>query len=110
MPSKIRNPKSEIRSLQSAIRNPQSAIEWLAPLLQTNDSVFPSGSYAHSFGLEGLVQLRQAADPARLAELLRRQVIPALEHFELPLVRLAHHAAQDADVARLLELDERCGA
>jgi urease accessory protein len=110
MPSEIRNPKSTIRSPKPAIRNPQSAIEWLAPLLQTNDSVFPSGTYAHSFGLEGLVQLGQAAEPATFAEWLRRQVMPALEHFELPLVRLAHQAAQDADVARLLELDERCEA
>ena len=31
---------------------------WLPGLLQTNDAIFPSGSYAHSFGLEGLVELK----------------------------------------------------
>ena len=97
-------------TMKSAIRNPQSAMEWLPQLLQTNDSIFPSGSYAHSFGLEGLVQLGQAAEPVAFAEFLRHQVVPTMEHLELPFVRLAHQAAQDADAARLLELDEHYGA
>ena len=99
-----------MKHADSAFRIPHSAFEWLPQLLQTNDSIFPSGSYAHSFGLEGLVQLGQAAEPVAFAEFLRHQIAPALEHLELPFVRLAHQAAQDADAARLLELDERYGA
>ncbi|MSU62084.1 MAG: urease accessory protein UreF [Pedosphaera sp.] len=88
----------------------KSEIAWLPQLLQTTDSIFPSGSYAHSFGLEGLVQLGQVAEPVDFAEFLRHQVVPAMEHMELPFVRLAHRAAGDADVSRLLELDEHYGA
>ena len=29
---------------------------WIVGLLQAGDSFYPTGSYAHSFGLEGLVQ------------------------------------------------------
>src|SRR5437899_2607561 len=86
------------------------AICWLPQLLQTSDSIFPSGSFAHSFGLEGCVQLGQVNDQATLKGFLRDQVVPALRNFELPFVRLAYRAAQDSDVARLLALDERYGA
>jgi len=85
-------------------------MDWLPQLLQTNDSLFPSGSFAHSFGLEGLVQLEQIADPESLRDFIRQQLVPALEHFELPFVRLAHGAALGNDVATLLALDERYGA
>jgi len=85
-------------------------MDWLPRLLQTNDSLFPSGSFAHSFGLEGLVQLEQITDPESLGDFMRDQLVPALENFELPVVRLAHGAALRGDVARLLALDERYGA
>ena len=29
---------------------------WLPQLLQISDTMFPTGSYAHSYGLEGFVQ------------------------------------------------------
>src|SRR5258707_9840883 len=85
-------------------------MDWLPQLLQTNDALFPSGSFAHAFGLEGLVQLEQVTDQESLEEFIRDQLVPALEHFELPFVRLAHGAAEKDDPARLLALDERYGA
>jgi urease accessory protein len=85
-------------------------MNWLSQMLQTSDSLFPSGSFAHSFGLEGLVQLGRLADPAALAGELRAQIVPALERFELPFVRLAFEAARAGQVPRLLALDERYGA
>src|SRR5437899_508919 len=85
-------------------------MDWLPQLLQTNDSLFPSGSFAHSFGLEGLVQLEQIAGPESLGDFVREQLVPVLENFELPFARLAHGAALQGDVARLLALDERYGA
>lgn len=99
-----------IEDMKSEIRNPKSEIAWLPQLLQTTDSIFPSGSYAHSFGLEGLVQLGQVVAPVDFTEFLRHQVVPAMEHLELPFVRLAHRAAEDADISRLLELDDHYGA
>ncbi len=85
-------------------------LAWLPQLLQTNDSIFPSGSYAHSFGLEGLVQLELITDPDSFADFLRRQIVPALRQMELPFVRFAFDAATDHRLARLCELDECYGA
>ena len=70
-------------------------MDWLPQLLQTNDASFPSGSFAHSFGLEGLVQLGQVTDRDTFGDFIRHQIVPALEHFELPFVRLANEAARD---------------
>jgi len=71
-------------------------LTWLPQLLQTNDASFPSGSFAHSFGLEGLVQLGQVTDQASFRDFLCEQMVPAMEHHELPFVRLAYEATQDA--------------
>src|SRR5437870_3170446 len=51
---------------------------WLVGLLQTTDSFFPTGSYAHSFGLEGFVQEGIVHDVATLREYLRHSMLPAL--------------------------------
>lgn len=79
--------------------------DWLALLLQTSDPLFPTGAYAHSFGLEELVSLGLVHDEATLLDFLRHQIIPALENFELPLLRFAHEAAVHEDLERLCELD-----
>jgi urease accessory protein len=83
---------------------------WLPALLQTNDSIFPSGTYAHSFGLEGLVELKLVSDANSLRNFLHQTVIPALQHFELPMLHFAYEAALDGNIPRLLELDARYGA
>ena len=90
--------------------NAADLMEWLPQLLQTNDSFFPSGTFAHSFGLEGLVHLGHVGDQADFGNFISEQVVPALEHFELPFVRLAHDAARNSAVAKLVVLDERYGA
>ena len=63
-------------------------------LLQVVDSSFPSGSYAHSLGLEALYALGDV----ELAGHVRFLLANALERVELPVIRLAH--AGD-DVRRL---------
>ena len=78
--------------MDSAIPVPSSALAWLPQLLQTNDSIFPSGSYAHSFGLESLVQLGVVTDRESLRELLLQHLLPIFQHVDLPFVRLAHEA------------------
>jgi len=85
-------------------------MDWLPQLLQTSDSLFPSGSFAHSFGLEGLVQLGQVTDQESFGDFIRDHLVPALEHFELPFVRFAYDATKANDLARLIDLDERYGA
>jgi urease accessory protein len=83
---------------------------WLLPLMQTTDSMFPSGSYAHSFGLEGMVQLERVQDPAGLRAFLFGTILPSLERYELPFVAHAFRAGCARDLDRVIDLDEMYGA
>ena len=84
-----------------------TAAGWLVGLLQAGDSFYPTGSYAHSFGLEGLVQGGVVRDRATLREFLFRSVLPSLQRVELPLAAHAWRAfgAEDwraiGDLSRL---------
>ena len=70
-------------------------------LLQTTDSLFPTGAYAHSGGLEGLVT-DGAKDPEELIESILRR---AFARVDLPACALAHRAAEAGEEAVLLEID-----
>jgi urease accessory protein len=96
--------------MSKAVTPQDHTLEWLPQLLQTSDSFFPSGAYAHSFGLEGLTQLGFVNDADSFGRFLQEQILPALRRMELPFVRFAFDAAMDGNVARLCELDERYGA
>jgi urease accessory protein len=85
-------------------------IDWLPGLLQASDPLFPTGAYAHSFGLEEIVRLGVVSDEAGLAEFLRRQAIPLLQHLELPYVRYAYEAAKEGDLETLGGLGREIGA
>ncbi|MDF3058181.1 MAG: urease accessory protein UreF [Rariglobus sp.] len=65
---------------------------WLVGLLQAGDSYYPTGAYAHSFGLEGLVQAGMVKDRATLREFIFLSVLPALRQAELPLASHAYVA------------------
>ncbi len=77
---------------------------WIAGLLQAGDSFYPTGSYAHSFGLEGLVQEGVVRDRSTLREFLFRSVLPSLRQAELPLAAHAWLALGESDWARVGEL------
>ena len=83
-----------------------STSSWLVGLLQAGDSFYPTGGYAHSFGLEGLVELGVVRDRATLAAFFRLSVLPALRQAELPLAAQAHAALDPAapDWPRVAEL------
>jgi urease accessory protein len=83
---------------------------WLPALLQLADAAFPTGSYAHSFGLEEIVRQGEVKDEATLGAFLRERFIPALAHVDLPLVREARSAAAARDRADLMALDRLAGA
>lgn len=76
----------------------------MAGLLQAGDSFYPTGSYAHSFGLEGLVQEGVVRDRATLRDYIFLSALPALRHAELPLAAHAWRALGETDWARLGEL------
>jgi urease accessory protein len=65
---------------------------WLVGLLQAGDSFYPTGGYAHSFGLEGLVQLGVVRDRATLREFFLLSALPTLRGVELPLAAQAYAA------------------
>ncbi|MCB1133484.1 MAG: urease accessory protein UreF [Verrucomicrobiae bacterium] len=79
-------------------------------LLQANDSAYPSGSYAHSFGLEELVEAGVVGSPEELERFLESQVLPALLTFDLPYFAKAHRAANEEDIAALLAMDSELDA
>ena len=70
-------------------------IEWLAPLMQTTDTLFPSGGYAHSYGLEELVALGKIDSSEALEEFLINEIMPALENLELPYLRFYSDAVKN---------------
>jgi len=82
----------------------RSDAAWLVGLLQAGDSFYPTGSYAHSFGLEGLVQENVIRDRATLREFIFRSALPALRHAELPLAAHAYRAFAAEDWKAIAEL------
>lgn len=69
---------------------------WFCGLLQAGDSFYPTGGYAHSYGLEGLVQLGVVRDGATLRQFYLQSVVPALLRAELPVVNHAWRALGEA--------------
>jgi urease accessory protein len=81
-------------------------VAWLVGLLQAGDSFYPTGGYAHSLGLEGLVQEGVVQDRATLREFVLRSALPALQHTELPLAAHAWRAFEAPDWPQVGEI---CG-
>jgi urease accessory protein len=84
--------------------------DWLPWLLQVNDSAFPSGAYAHSLGLEELVQAGTVNTPEDLERFLQQQIMPSLLAFEIPVLAAAHRLAVAEDLSGLQALDEELDA
>jgi urease accessory protein len=78
---------------------------WLPALLQLSDSTLPIGAYAHSFGLEGLVQIGAVSDVHDLERFLTREMLGTLTEVELPLIRHTRAALENNDLAALTRLD-----
>jgi urease accessory protein len=79
-------------------------------LLQANDTAYPSGSYAHSFGMEELVECGVISTAADLEAFLENQILPALLTFEIPFFARAHAASNEPDAAALFAMDEELDA
>ncbi len=80
-------------------------LAWVAPLLHLSDSALPIGAYAHSAGLEGMVQTGIVHDADSLGRFLMRDVAHSLRRIDLPLVAKAHAAALDSQEDELARLD-----
>lgn len=92
--------------------DPATSIDaaWIVGLLQAGDSFYPTGSYAHSFGLEGLVQENVVHDRATLKAFFQLSVLPALRQAELPLAAHAWRAFGDKDWKLVGELSRLSSA
>ncbi len=80
---------------------------WMTRWLQANDTFYPTGSYAHSFGLEGLIQNGWVRDRATLREFVFVSLIPSLRANELAIAAHAWGALIDRsweDVGQLCVL------
>jgi urease accessory protein len=77
---------------------------WLCGLLQLGDTFYPTGSYAHSFGLEGLVAEGVVVDRESLRQFLLFSVLPALRQAELPLVVQAWRALEQPEWDKIGDL------
>lgn len=98
------NPPAEKSSSERRVAAETAA--WVSRLLQTGDSLYPTGAYAHSFGLEGLIQDGLVRDRASLRAYLLEAAVPALRQVDLPLVAHSWRAAARSDWTRLGELAE----
>ncbi len=90
--------------------DPETTLPWVPLLLQTSDALFPTGSYAHSFGFEECVRLDMVRDEHSLRDFLLEHVVPMMAAFELPYLRFARDVAAAADLGCLAELDAEVGA
>ena len=66
------------------------APETLLALLQLVDSAFPTGAYAFSGGIEGLVEVGAVRDEADLCDLVATLTVEGLGATDLPAARHAH--------------------
>lgn len=77
---------------------------WICQLLQAGDSFYPTGSYAHSFGLEGMINEGVVRDRETLRTFVFAMALPALGHAELPVVAHAWRAFAARAWGRIEEL------
>ena len=79
-------------------------------IFQIVDSFFPSGSYAHSHGLESLVELGLIRDERDLIALLKNMLQTVFQQQELPACYFAHSLAGRCDRDGLFRLDAKVHA
>jgi urease accessory protein len=77
----------------------------LLAALQLGDSLFPSGAFAQSAGLETLVADAEVRDAAGLGALLRTHLRHRLARADLPVLMAAHAAAAAGDLDTVCEAD-----
>ena len=95
--------------MKEAMPEPKN-FEWLGGLIQTTDTLFPSGGYAHSYGLEELVAQGRINSAKDLEDFLMTDILPALENLELPYLRFCWEAVQQDDFEELRILNGEISA
>lgn len=79
--------------------------DWIIRCHQLFDSALPTGAYAHSCGLEGLVQSGDVFDLGTLEEFLNNDLKLSLRQVDLPLFRMAYEAVEGNCIDEIVDLD-----
>jgi urease accessory protein len=103
-PPNVQSSEVGIQPFSPSALQSLSQVPWLVGLLQAGDSFYPTGSYAHSFGLEGMVQEGVVRDRKTLCEFIFRSALPALRQADLPLAAHAWEALGARDWDRVGDL------
>jgi len=80
--------------------------DYLPLLFQLVDSAFPTGTFAHSLGLETYVQQGKITDSQDFKQLLKNQLIYTIKTGDAIAVAVAHQAAQQANLPQIIDLDQ----
>ncbi|MDF1754039.1 MAG: urease accessory UreF family protein [Verrucomicrobiales bacterium] len=88
------------------IESGRGELSWVTTLLHLSDSALPIGAYAHSFGLEGMIQMGMVHDLNTFDEFLHRDVAHSLKMIDFPLVSKSHAAMMDGLESELHRLDQ----
>lgn len=88
---------------------PQTTASLLSTL-QLSDSLFPSGRYTLSHGLEMFVETGRVHDAASLEKVIRDYLIQSLARCEAVTVAAAWQAAFDDDIETLIAIDRHLHA
>ena len=81
-----------------------------ASLLQFADALFPIGGYAHSYGLESLVESGQVANPGGVQDVLVSHLRGRSGPCDAVAVTVAHRSAQQRDLEECVALDRELHA
>ena len=79
----------------------------LLTLLQLTDSFFPTGAFAHSFGLETYVQLELVSDPETFEMFLRSTLHHGFRNGDAVAIGLTYKASE---IEEIVDLDARLTA
>ena len=84
--------------------------ERLLAVLQFADGLFPSGGFAHSFGLETYTQTGAVRDAAGVAEFVRAQLEGSTGPADAVAAACVARRARSGDLAGCVEMDRRLDA
>jgi len=77
----------------------------LLSLLQWSDSLFPSGAFAHSFGLESAVDKKKVQDGKELSAWIRAKLMHQVFPCDLVFLAQANNAAKANDAEAIQKID-----
>lgn len=79
---------------------------WLVSCRQLFDSALPTGAYAHSQGLEGLVQAGEVSDEDSLNQFIHNEVRESLVQSDIPVFAEAYRCLREDRLQDIQQLDD----